>query len=66
MAGITKCSGEGCPLKERCYRFTAEESWRKSYFIEVPFRDGECKMYWSVSMLNIFNQLKEITNGRGK
>jgi hypothetical protein len=21
---ITKCSGENCPLKEKCYRYTAE------------------------------------------
>jgi len=26
MADITKCKGEGCPIKESCYRFTAEAS----------------------------------------
>ena len=60
MAVITKCHGNDCPVKENCYRFTAEEVWRQSYFMEVPFRDGECKMYWSESAHNIFNQLKDL------
>lgn len=33
----TSCSGEGCPIKETCYRFTGpkEPLWQ-SYFVEVP------------------------------
>lgn len=33
----TACSGEGCPIKENCYRFTGprEPLWQ-SYFVEVP------------------------------
>lgn len=39
MSDITKCDGAGCPLRESCYRFTAEaNSYRQSYFMEVPLK----------------------------
>ena len=30
MSDISKCNGEGCPLKKNCYRFTAtsNEYWQ--------------------------------------
>ena len=62
MADITKCSGEGCPIKENCKRFTAIESMMQSYFVEPPFKNNECEMYWGDNAETIFNQLKEITN----
>jgi hypothetical protein len=38
MADITKCSGDNCPIKENCYRFTAvENEYRQSYFIKIPY-----------------------------
>jgi len=43
---ITKCSGENCPMKESCYRFTAEAGQMQSYFIEPPIKDGKCEYYW--------------------
>lgn len=37
MADITKCQGQDCPLKNDCYRFTAESNgFRQSYFVKVP------------------------------
>ena len=33
MADITKCTGEGCPLKETCYRFTAPTDMYQSFFV---------------------------------
>ena len=50
MPDITMCRGEGCPLKETCYRYTAvpDEYWQ-SYFVEVPVKDGECEYYWENS-----------------
>ena len=36
MSDITKCSGEGCPIKEKCYRFTAKSDVYQSIFLEVP------------------------------
>jgi len=50
MPDISMCSGEGCPLKENCYRFTATPSkFRQSYFFTPPFKDGECEYEWKNS-----------------
>ena len=64
MADITKCEGINCPLKENCFRFTAIESMYQSYFVDVPFKDNECEMFWGKKSESIFNQLKDITNGK--
>lgn len=64
-----KCYGEGCPVKKKCYRYTAvaNEHWQ-SYFAEAPGKteDGKfiCEMYWGDNAETIFNQLKDITNGK--
>jgi hypothetical protein len=61
MADITMCLGTNCPQKETCYRFTAKPNeYRQSYFIEPPFKEGKCEMYWGENAEAIFNQLKEI------
>lgn len=58
MADITKCQGIGCPSKEECYRFKAEEnSFRQSYFVNAPYElkesgDVICKYFWSMEKLN--------------
>jgi hypothetical protein len=46
MADITKCKGDGCPIKEKCYRFTAIADEYQSYFGNPPIKDGKCDMYW--------------------
>ena len=48
MADITMCSGQDCPMKERCYRFTApKNSWRQSYFFNPPIKeDKTCDHFW--------------------
>ena len=49
MTDITKCLGENCPMKESCYRFTAEsEGIGQTYFIEPPIKDGKCEHYWEM------------------
>jgi hypothetical protein len=48
MPDISKCSGEGCPMKETCYRFTAiaDKLWQ-SYFMNAPIKeDNTCDYYW--------------------
>lgn len=46
MPDITMCSGEGCPKKEQCYRFTARPDQRQSYFAKPPINDrGECSYF---------------------
>ena len=48
MAGITKCKGTDCPLKESCYIFLAMVGLRQSYFTNVPFKDGKCEYYLNI------------------
>ena len=52
MSDITKCSGEGCPVKEGCYRFTAKGSKHQWVFTDVPFTvvDGvfRCDVFWGM------------------
>jgi hypothetical protein len=64
MADITKCSGDGCPKKETCFRFTAEADPRwQSMFVQPPLEDGICEMYWGVDAKYIWNELNDIDNG---
>jgi len=49
MPDITMCSGEDCPKKESCYRFTATPTpLGQSYFLEPPYNKekNECELYW--------------------
>jgi len=66
MSDITKCTGEGCPMRGTCRRFTDKESIRQSYFVEPPFKVKNstiysCEMYWGQTQDHIFNFLKSIT-----
>lgn len=65
MADITKCKGEHCLLKEKCYRYTAKDSeYRQSYFAEIPIKNGICEMYWGEQ--NIVSQLEDIVKSKKK
>jgi hypothetical protein len=69
MADITKCYGDDCPIKNKCYRYTAFANYdQQSYFTEIPGKteNGKftCEMYWGVNNEAIWNQLKDITNGK--
>ena len=60
---ITMCFGGVCPIKESCYRFTAEPNeFRQAYFSTPPFENSTWKMYWGEASESIFNQLKDIMN----
>jgi hypothetical protein len=49
MPDITMCTGENCPLKETCYRYTADESYEhQSWFMKPPYKDSECEYYWTI------------------
>jgi hypothetical protein len=63
MSDIAMCKGTGCPVKEQCYRFTAKPNeFRQSYFVEVPFKDGKCEMFWGGVQDNILEDLIKIVN----
>ena len=45
----TKCEGTNCPLKEKCYRYTAKANkYYQSYFTEIPydFKTKKCEYLW--------------------
>lgn len=62
MPDITMCMGTGCPLKDKCYRYTAkpDEYWQ-SYFVvpEYSKTTGTCPAYWDNT-----NYKKENKNGK--
>ena len=57
------CKGKGCPVKNKCYRYTATPDYYQAWFTVSPYIDGKCDFYWGEHAQSIFNQLKEITNG---
>ena len=47
MPDIAMCSGDDCPLKEMCYRYTAEpDKHMQTYLLEPPYENGKCDYYW--------------------
>lgn len=50
MVDICKCTGEGCPRKENCYRYTAQSyEYLQSYFTTPPLKeDGTCDRFWEI------------------
>jgi hypothetical protein len=49
MPDITLCTGEGCPMRAKCYRHTAQSSkYAQSYFVTPPMKDGKCDSFWPV------------------
>ena len=50
MPDITMCEGEGCDVKNTCYRFTAKPSkFMQSYFTATPIKDEGCEYYWNTN-----------------
>jgi len=65
MTNIIKCQGTGCPLKIFCKRYlTFDNNLEQSYFAKPPFKDGSCDMFWGEKQESVFNQLKDIVNGK--
>lgn len=47
MSGISKCSGENCPLKETCKRFTSTPSLVQSYInFKYNKEQKNCEFYY--------------------
>lgn len=45
MADISKCSGENCPLRDTCTRYTAPASYWQAYIPPAHLLGG-CPNYW--------------------
>lgn len=49
MPDITMCMGHDCPLRDKCYRFTAIESlFTQSYLSSPPYdsKKENCEYFW--------------------
>ena len=44
MADICKCTNDKCPIKEQCYRWTAEDEDLQAYSHFSPDEKGYCSM----------------------
>ena len=66
MADITMCLGDGCDLKFKCHRFTANQSGWQSYFSEFPMKNGKCDMFLSNESEQIYVDLWDIVKGNLK
>lgn len=61
MPDISKCENEECPLKEKCYRYTAIPSPDlQAYGWFKPDEDGKCNGFWDNK--NYKNKEDEKTN----
>jgi len=64
MSDITKCNPTNCPVKEQCYRFTADsDELGQSYFVEQPGEykpDGKfvCDHYWGKDGYKVWSEDK--------
>lgn len=68
---ITKCKGDGCPIKQHCKRYTSESGLMQSWFTETPGKCEchhddlqkhiwQCDMFWGDEQEGIFEYLKNI------
>jgi hypothetical protein len=56
---IPMCKGRDCPLTESCYRYTVDVSKCQSYFIESPFKNGRCELYWGDDIQGIYETIQK-------
>jgi hypothetical protein len=63
MPDISMCPGGDCPLKESCHRFTAKPSDYQTYFVDPPYIDDGCDMFWGNKSEQIYLNLWDIVNG---
>lgn len=50
MPDITMCTGKGCPMKNKCYRFTAKPGEYQSFFTSPPIEKSECDYFWAAAV----------------
>lgn len=64
MPDITKCKGTDCPLKEHCYRYTSNADEYQAFFVDAPYKDGKCEMFWGDDQEQILSNLQDIVSGK--
>jgi hypothetical protein len=67
MADITMCRGEGCPMKNTCWRFLAKpDEFRQSYFTSPPNANNHCEHYWKTKIRLLPNASPSVVIDLGK
>jgi len=46
MADISKCFGTGCPVKEKCYRYTARANEFRQSYVAYWKHLAVCDYFW--------------------
>lgn len=47
MSDISKCNNRNCPLKEKCYRFTAPANPYRQSYADFTYDEKEgCEYFW--------------------
>ena len=49
MADHGMCTGDGCPVRENCWRHMAPASDWQSYFASPPLTEEGCEYYWDMT-----------------
>ena len=49
MPDIAMCTGDGCPVKENCWRYLAPPDRYQSQFAAPPCTDEGCEYFWDVN-----------------
>ena len=64
MDDLTKCSGEGCPLRYDCHRFTSIDFYNEQYFFaETPYNHklNTCEELWNDNAEWLYQELERIS-----
>lgn len=60
MADISMCSGQGCPLRNKCYRHKAPKSEYQSWFMTVPYNKKQRKCEYFINNMNDDNTRRSL------
>lgn len=63
MSDITMCEGIDCPIRSRCYRYTAIPDYYQFYYIQTPFEYDYCEKFISEKDENDLS-IKKFVNTR--
>jgi len=49
MADIAMCQGDGCPVKEDCWRYMAPTGIWQTYLATPPYTEEGCEYFWDMN-----------------
>jgi hypothetical protein len=63
METLTKCTGEGCILKNKCFRYTKIDFFEDDFFFKkVPYnyKLNTCEYIWNENAENLYNGIQRL------